>query len=330
VPSPWLPRVAETCPGASCRRPPRLDVYLPSPRLCGRVGARALPSRGAAVDSCRAGQPAIASRRSCLGADACLYSRRPAARSDDVVRRARVSGRPLARSAAAGSKSLGRVRCYRRRLRPLRHGGGGDAAGIGDEGVPRGPDRPLSCWRVLGGRCGRSWSPAFLGIHWRARLSGPAAAAKAVTLCRRRLRVKLEQLALREAMPPPLRAAFRAHIGAQIAQCAGQVGGPTHAAVAVDRAAARATPRRAPVALRREGDVPPTGTPSLDGRRWRQPHANTAGRRGVAAVPAASECLPRPSATRARSGSALPPANVRAPDKSLGRHGARGLPMWYL
>jgi len=58
------------------------------------------------------------------------------------------------------------------------------------------------------------WSPAFLGSRRRAQLAGLAAAAEAVTLCQRRLRAKLEQLALREAMPAPLRAAVRAHVGA--------------------------------------------------------------------------------------------------------------------
>jgi len=131
---------------------------------------------------------------------------------------------------------------------------------------------------------------------------------------------------LREAMPPPLRAAFRAHIGAQIAQCAAQVGAPTHAAVAVDRAAARAPPRLAPAAPRRAGAVLPAGTPSRGGLRRRQPHANAGGRPGGAAAPGASGCLFRPPTTRARSGSAPPLASVRAADQSLGRHGAGGLP----
>jgi len=97
------------------------------------------------------------------------------------------------------------------------------------------------------------WLPAFLGSRRPAQLSGPAAAAEAVTLCHRQLRAELEQLALREAMPPPLCAALRAHIGAQIAQCADQTGAPAHAAVVVDRAAARAAPRPTPAAPLREG-----------------------------------------------------------------------------
>ena len=170
------------------------------------------------------------------------------------------------------------------------------------------------------------WSPLFLGSRRRAQLSGPDAAAEAVKLCLRRLRAKLDQLVLRVGMPPHLRAALRAHIGAQIVQCAGQVGAPTHAAVAVDRAAARAPPRLAPAAPRRAGAVLPADTPSRGGRRRWPPHANTAGHPGGTAAPAASGCLPRPPTTRARSGSAPPLASVRAADQSLGRHGAGGLP----
>jgi len=113
------------------------------------------------------------------------------------------------------------------------------------------------------------WSPVFLGSRRRAQLSRPDAAAEAVKLCLRRLRAKLDQLVLRVGMPPHLRAAFRAHIGAQIVQCAGQVGAPTRAAVAVDRAAAHAPPRLAPAAPRRAGAVLPAGTPSRGGRRPR-------------------------------------------------------------
>jgi len=159
------------------------------------------------------------------------------------------------------------------------------------------------------------WSPVFLGSRRRAQLSGPAAAAEAVTLCLRRLHAKLEQLALREAMPLPLRAAFRAHIGAQIAQCAGQVDAPVHAAVDVGRAAARAMPRPGPAATRQVGAVPTAGTPSHGSRRRGQPHASAAGRPGGAAAPAASECSPRPSVPRSRSGSAPPLESVRAADR---------------
>ena len=170
------------------------------------------------------------------------------------------------------------------------------------------------------------WSPVHLRCRRRAQLSGPATAAEALTLRLRRLRAKLEQLALRGAMPPPIRADFRSHVGVRIAHCAGQVGAPAHAAVVVDRAAARAPPRPAPVAPRREGAVPPAGAPSHGGRRRRQPHARTEGFLVGAVALVASARLPRPSATRARSGSAPPLASVRAYDELLGRSGARRLP----
>jgi len=171
------------------------------------------------------------------------------------------------------------------------------------------------------------WSPKYLGSRRRAQLSRPAAAAEAVALCQRRLRAKLEQLALREAMPPPLRAALRAHIGGQIAQCADQRGAPAHAAVVVNRAAARATPRPTPAACLRGGAERPAGAPLHGSWRGRQAHAETTGHPGGAAAPAASARSPRSSATRARSGSAPPLASVRAVDRLLGRPGARGLPM---
>jgi len=156
APAPRWPRVAEPCPGAPCRCPPRPGACLPSRRWCRRLRARAIPGRGAAFASGRAGQPAIASRRCCRGADACPKRRGPAARSDDAVRRGRVSRRPLARSTAAGRTRRGRSRCHRRRRRPLWRDGGGDAAHVDDGGVSRGLGRPLPCRRALGGRCGRS------------------------------------------------------------------------------------------------------------------------------------------------------------------------------
>jgi len=156
APAPQWPRGAETCPGALCRRPARRGACIPSPRWCGRVSARALPGRGAAIDSCRADQAAIGSRRCCGYANAFPERRRPTACSDDAVRYGRVSGRPLAQSAAAGTRRRGRGRWPRRRRRPLRRHGGCDAAGIGDGGVPRGPGRPFPCRRVLGGPCGPS------------------------------------------------------------------------------------------------------------------------------------------------------------------------------
>jgi len=171
------------------------------------------------------------------------------------------------------------------------------------------------------------WSPKVLGSRRRAQLSGPAAAAEAVALCQRRLRAKLQQLAFREAMPPPLRAALRAHIGGQIAQCADQTGAPAHAAVVFNRAAARATPRPTPASRFRGGAERPAGATLHGDWRGRQAHAETTGHPGSAAAPAASARSPRSSATRARSGSAPPLASVRAVDRLLGRPGARGLPM---
>ena len=63
------------------------------------------------------------------------------------------------------------------------------------------------------------WAPAFLGGRRRAQLSGPAAATEAATLCRRRLRAKLDQLTIRTRMPPHLRGALRAHVAALLARC---------------------------------------------------------------------------------------------------------------
>jgi len=171
------------------------------------------------------------------------------------------------------------------------------------------------------------WSPVFLGRRRRAQLSGPAAAAEAAKLCLRRLRAKWDQLVWRVGMPPHLCAAWRAHIGAQIVQCAGKVGAPTHAAVAVDRTAASAPPELASAASSRVGAVLPVVTPSRGGWRRRQPHANPAGRPGGAAAPVAFGCLPHELTTHAGSGSAPPLASVRAADQSLGRHGAGRLPI---
>ena len=54
------------------------------------------------------------------------------------------------------------------------------------------------------------WSPLLLWGRRRAEVSGPAAAAAAASLCRRRMEAKFAQLAGRDAMPPHLRAALLA------------------------------------------------------------------------------------------------------------------------
>ena len=71
-------------------------------------------------------------------------------------------------------------------------------------------------WEVVGAV---PWAPTFLGGRRRAQLSGPAAAADAATLCRRRRRAKRAQLAVHRQMPPHLRSSLRAHIAALLVIC---------------------------------------------------------------------------------------------------------------
>ena len=102
APAPPRARGAEACLGALFRRPPRRGASVPSPRWCRCVPARALSGRVAAFDSCRDGQPASASRRSCRGAYAILERRRSTTFFEDAVRRGRFSNPLLARVATAG------------------------------------------------------------------------------------------------------------------------------------------------------------------------------------------------------------------------------------
>jgi len=71
-------------------------------------------------------------------------------------------------------------------------------------------------WEVAGAEL---WSPLFLGGRRRAEVSGPAAAAAAASLCRRRMQAKFVQLAGRDAMPPHLRAALRALVAVFLDRC---------------------------------------------------------------------------------------------------------------
>ncbi|GAB0492087.1 hypothetical protein MMPV_003346 [Pyropia vietnamensis] len=61
------------------------------------------------------------------------------------------------------------------------------------------------------------WSAKLLGSRRREGLSAADAAGVAADFCRRRLTAKLEQLAVRPAMPPHLRASLRAHIEGALA-----------------------------------------------------------------------------------------------------------------
>jgi len=64
------------------------------------------------------------------------------------------------------------------------------------------------------------WCPSFLGGRRRRQLAGPhEAAVTAAELCRTRIHDKLDQIAAREAMPPPHRTALRWHHEALLADC---------------------------------------------------------------------------------------------------------------
>jgi len=115
-------------------------------------------------------------------------------------------------------------------------------------------------WEVAGAA---PWSPLFLGSRRRAQMSGPAAAASAASLCRRRLEAKLAQLAGREAMPPHLRAALRAHVAGLLSRCPDGAGGPAPASnlATVGASAPHAAPLDAPPRARIA--VPPTPPSAL-------------------------------------------------------------------
>jgi len=78
------------------------------------------------------------------------------------------------------------------------------------------PDVAGVLWEVPGVS---PWSPCFLGGRRRAQLTDAEAIVEGATRCIRRLTNKVEQIAERDGMPPPVRAALRGHVARRLALC---------------------------------------------------------------------------------------------------------------
>jgi len=163
-------------------------------------------------------------------------------------------------------------------------------------------------WEVSGAA---PWSPLFFGGRRRAHLAGPAAAAEAAALCRRRLVAKLDQLALRAAMPPHFRDALWLHVGPQLSLCPGKAGSLQPPAPPAGAAAARAPPRPPPC-RRRGAGAAPLARAAVPGGRRQQPRL-------------AAQALPfddfLPPGERGRSASSPPSAATAAVPRPRGEDG---------